>query len=125
MREQLVREAYARHGGGDLAGFLELFARDAKFFVPGTTRISGDHPREKLRDVLTIADEIAAGTLRRDLLDFLVSEHSVAVVLHDHLTRDGKTVDYHAIHVWDIADGRFTYWWIYPHEYDRFERAWA
>ena len=95
---------------------------DAKFFVPGTTRISEDHPRDTIGGVL---ETIANTNVKRDLLDFLTSEYSVAVVVHEYVTRADEEFDYHAIHVWDVKDGKIPYLWFYPHEYDRFERAWA
>jgi ketosteroid isomerase-like protein len=120
--ESLVRGAYSRLDRADVSGLLELFTDDAKFFVPGSTRISGDHQRTEIAGVL---EDIAKTSVKRDLLDFLTSEYSVAVVVHEYVTRDGAEVDYHAIHVWDIKDGRVPYLWIYPHEYDQFELAWT
>lgn len=123
--EALVREAYARLDRSDVDGLMDMLASDARFFVPGGTRISGDHLRDAVPGVLRTAEEIAGGTLKRELLDFLTSESSVAVVLHEYVTRDGAQIAYHAIHVWDVKDGKFAYWWVYPHEYDQFERAWS
>lgn len=120
--ESLVRGAYARLDRSDVDGLLPLFTEDAKFFVPGSTRISGDHPREAIGAVL---ETIANANVKRDLLDFLTSDYSVVVVVHEYVTRGDEEIDYHAIHVWDVKDGRVPYLWIYPHEYDRFQRAWA
>lgn len=118
MSESLIRGAYAKLDRGEIDGLLQLFTDDAKFFVPGSTRISGDHARDAIGPVL---DTIAKAGVKRDLLDFLTSEYSVAVVVHEYVGE----FDYHAIHVWDIKDGKVPYLWIYPHEYDNFERAWA
>jgi ketosteroid isomerase-like protein len=106
--DSLIRGAYALLDRSDVAGLLTFFTDDAKFFVPGTTRISEDHPRDTIGGVL---ETIANTNVKRDLLDFLTSEYSVAVVVHEY--------------VWDVKDGKIPYLWFYPHEYDRFERAWA
>lgn len=116
--ESLVRGAYARLERADIDGLLTLFTDDARFFVPGTTRISGDHERDAIAGVL---ETIARTNLKRDLLDFLISDYSVAVVVHEYV----RDFDYHAIHVWDIKDGKVPYLWFYVHEYERFGLAWA
>ncbi|MGH7856088.1 MAG: nuclear transport factor 2 family protein [Candidatus Binatia bacterium] len=118
MSESLIRGAYAKLDRSEIASLLQLFTDDAKFFVPGATPISGDHPRGAIGGVL---EQIAQANVKRDLLDFLISDHSVAVVVHEYV----GDVDYHAIHVWDLKDGKVPYLWFYVHEYDRFERAWA
>lgn len=120
--ESLVRGAYARLDRGDIDGLLALFTDDARFFVPGSTRISGDHERGTIGGIL---QTIAATELKRDLLDFLISDYSVAVVVHEYVRRGDEELDYHAIHVWDLKDGKVPYLWFYVHEYDRFELAWA
>jgi ketosteroid isomerase-like protein len=116
-----VDAAYERLGRWDTDSLLELFADDAKFFVPGTTRISGDHDRAAIPGVLDTMREIAGQGFRRDILGVTPSESGALVVLHEYV----NDLNYHCIHDWDVRDGKVAYWWIYVHEYEAFERAWA
>ena len=108
-----------------MTGLLGVFADDAKFFVPGETRISGDHDRHSIPSVLDTMREIASEGFRRDVLAVVPSSAGAMAVLHEYVTRDGGKIDYHSVHDWDVRDGRVAYWWIYVHEYDDFERAWS
>ena len=124
--EAMVKEAYAKFGAGDVEGLLDMFHDDAMFYVPGQTRVSGDH--EKSAFVTSIAApvmEISGGSFKEDILDIYTSDHGAAVVLHHSLTRDGQEINYHTIHVWDVKGDKFNAWWEYPHEFDQFQRAWG
>ena len=91
--EAMVKEAYAKFGAGDVEGLLDMFHDDAMFYVPGQTRVSGDH--EKSAFVTSIAApvmEISGGSFKEDILDIYTSDHGAAVVLHHSLTRDGQEI---------------------------------
>lgn len=123
--EAMVRDAYDRLGRWDSGALLEFFADDAKFFVPGGTRISGDHDRPAISSVLETMRAVASEGFRRDILGVAPTSTGVMVVLHEYVTRDGKELNYHSIHDWDVRNDKVAYWWIYVHEYDAFERAWS
>lgn len=121
----MVRETYESLSRWDVNAVLALFADDAKFFVPGTTRISGDHDRARIPEVLETMRAVCAGVLRRDVLDVVATSSGAIAVLHEYVTRDGHEFDYHSIHDWDVRNDKVAYWWVYVHEYDRFDRAWS
>jgi len=123
--EKMTREAYESLSRWDVDAVLALFAADAKFFVPGATRISGDHERARVPEVLETMRAVSAGALRRDVLDVVATSSGAMAVLHEYVTRDGQEIDYHSIHDWDIRNDKVAYWWVYVHEYDRFDRAWS
>lgn len=123
--EEMIRGAYTRLEEWDVDALLEIFAPDAKFFVPGRTRISGDHERDAIPRVLETMREVSAGGFRSKLLDVVRSSSGALAVLHQYVTRDGEEFGYHTIHDWDVRDGKVAYWWIYVHEYDAFAKAWA
>lgn len=122
----IVEAAYERLAQSDAEGFFALFADAAKVFVPGHTRISGDVSKS---DAAPVVRELMAlqksGTLRRQVLDTVSDGANVFVVLHEYLDVSGEEIGYHAIHNWWIEDEKITYWWVYVHEYDQFERAWS
>jgi ketosteroid isomerase-like protein len=118
-------KVYADLARWDTDAVLALFADDAKFFVPGATRVSGDHDRDRIADVLGTMKEIAAEGFRRDVLAVTATPSGAMAVLHEYVTRDGQELDYHSIQDWDVRNGRVAYWWVYVHEYDQFDRAWS
>lgn len=123
--EKMARDAYSSLSRGDVDAVLQLFADDAKFFVPGATRISGDHERDRIPDVLATMQEISSEGFRRDVLAVVASPSGAMAVLHEYVTRGGQEFNYHSIHDWDVRNGKVAYWWVYVHEYDQFERAWS
>jgi ketosteroid isomerase-like protein len=124
--ESIVRDAYSRFGKGDIDGLMAMCRDDMTFYVPGDTRISGDHTKEAfVRDVIANVMALSGGTFREEILDVFTGANGAAVVLHHWLDRDGESYSYHATHNWYIEDGLFTQWWEYPHEYDQFAKAWA
>lgn len=122
----LVRSAMQRLDAGDVDGFLSYFTDDAKFFIGGKTRISGDHDRASFRE---IAPQLAVeeGRLRRDLINVAVGRDDswADAIVHDYVTRDGTEYDYHAVLEWQMKDGKVAYFWVYVHEFDAFAAAWA
>lgn len=123
--EAMVRRAYDRLDRWDTSALLEDFGPEAKFFVPGRTQVSGDHPREDIPRVLDVMRELSSEGFKSDLLAIVPSEHGAMAILHQYVTRNGVEHGYHCVQDWDIRDGKVAYWWIYVHEYDEFEKAWA
>lgn len=121
----MVRKAYQQLDAWDVDGMLDAFAENAKFFVPGQTRISGDHDRADIAGVLERMRDLAAEGFRSKLLGVVPSESGALAILHQYVTRGGEEYNYHSIHDWDIREGKVAYWWIYVHEYDAFAKAWA
>lgn len=123
--ERMVRQSYDQLERWDVEGLLEAFGPDAKFFVPGKTRISGDHGREAIAGVLATMRALTTDGFRSQLLDVVPSSSGALAILHQYVTREGEEHSYHTIHDWDIRDGKVAHWWIYVHEYESFARAWA
>jgi ketosteroid isomerase-like protein len=112
----------AAWSAGDVDGFLACFTDDARFFVPGATRISGDRTRADIGPVL--AAILEPGRLREGEIERYASPNGV-VVLVDHEVGGHH---YHAMHLFELADPaaeRFGFWWLFVHEHDAFEAAWA
>ena len=110
----------------DVDGLLTLCGDDAKFFIGGNSRISGDRDVAGFREIAPML-AVTDGTLRRDVIGVAVgSEGSWAdVVVHDYVTRDGVERDYHAVLEFQIENDKVAYFWIYVHEYEAFADVWA
>jgi ketosteroid isomerase-like protein len=114
--------AIAAWDAGDIEGFLACFTDDARFFVPGSTRLSGDHTRATVGPVLAVALE--PGRVKQGVIERYASPNGT-VVLVDHEVGGHH---YHAMHLFELADpaaDRFACWWLFTHEHDAFEAAWA
>lgn len=122
----LVRTAMERLAAGDTDGLLSLCADDAEFFIGGKTRISADHDMDGFRRVVPEL-AVRSGALRRDLIDVAVADDRswADAIVHDYVTRDGTTYDYHAVFEWQLKDAKFAYLFVYVHEFDAFADAWA
>jgi ketosteroid isomerase-like protein len=123
--DALVNAALDRLADADTDGFLSLCSEDAKFFIGGRTRISGDHDVSAFR---AVAPELsAANGVRRDLIGIAVTADASGAdaIVKDHVVRDGNEWEYHAILEFQLAGGKITYFWIYVHEFDAFSEAWS
>ena len=123
--QEEIAAAYAKWDAGDVDGLLAMFADNAMFIVPGTTRISGDHDKVAFRPVLeAMAGETAAGRHRRQLICTYEGESGAMWLFDSYVTIAGQEQKYHAVHEWGIRDGKPFVWMLYVHEYDVFDRAW-
>lgn len=122
----MVRQAYEHWDAGDVDALLGLFHDDARFFVPGTTPVSGDVDKDGFRSVLaTVNARLADGSHVQEVICTYAGDDGASSTIHNHVARDGTDLDYHSIHHWQVRDGKFSYWWLFLHEYDQFQAAWA
>ena len=94
---------------------------DAKFFIGGRTRISGDHDVAAFRASLRA---VRSG-VRRHLIGIAVTDDASAAdaIVKDRVVRNGSEFEYHAILEFQLEAGKITYFWIYVHEFDAFTEA--
>jgi uncharacterized protein len=123
---QLIREAYAAFGRGDLPGYLRACTPEFVFHVPGHGAIAGTFRGADGMAVLAgKAMEATGGTFREDVEDVLVSEHHVVVLVRHAFTRGGQSREYRTAHVYTVKNGLLASCWEQPRDPDAFEAAWA
>jgi ketosteroid isomerase-like protein len=121
----IVVEAYQHWKDGDVERFLALFADNAVFAVPGSTRLSGDHDKSSFRTVLNeIVTVTEQGGHRQEPICSYVETTGSVWVFDNYVRVDGTEEKYHSVHEWILGDGALRAWMLYVHEYDVFERAW-
>jgi ketosteroid isomerase-like protein len=124
--DDTVAEGYRRWSLGDVDGFISLFADDAIFVIPGSTRLSGDHDKTGFRRIL---EEVAAaardGRHKQELVCSYAGPTGLVCVFDNFARIDGTDAKYHSIHEWIFRDGVPQAWMLYLHEYELFERAWS
>jgi ketosteroid isomerase-like protein len=124
--EQVIREAYAAFGRGDVDGYLQACARDFTFHVPGTGGISGVWARRQgLHDLAAKALAISAGTFREDVEDVLANDRHAVVLARHRLQRDGLPKEYRTAHVYEVRNGQLARCFEYPADSAAFHEAWG
>lgn len=122
---ELVAAAYDRWNEGDVEGFLTMFADDAVFAVPGSTRLSGDHDKAGFRAVLEEVTVATRDGRHRQELVCSYEDPGGSVCVFDNFVRvDGSEIKYHSAHEWILREGVPWVWMLYVHEFELFTRAW-
>jgi uncharacterized protein len=124
--EQMIREAYAAFGRGDLEGYLAVCQDDFTFNVPGRSRMTGRYRgRAEFLGMIGKVMELSGGKFEEEVLDVLANDrHGVVLAVH-RFPRNGATREYQTAHVYDIRDGKLAECWEQPRDPGAFDEAWA
>jgi len=109
---ELLRRGYAAYDSGDLDTINELFADDLVWHIAGHSPLSGDYTgKEQVFGFFAKIQELSDGTSKIEIHDLLADdEHGVALVT-ESATRNGRTHEGHAAHVFHISGGKVTEFW--------------
>ena len=124
--EQMIRDAYAAFGRGDIEGYLAACSRDFVFNVPGRSRVAGSYRgRDEFMRMVGTVMELSAGRFEEEVLDVLANDrHGVVLAVH-RFSSNGAPKEYRTAHVYDIRDGRLVECWEQPRDPAAFDEAWA
>ena len=117
----MISRLYELFSQGDMEGFLESFAEDVVWHVPGRCPIAGDYKgREAVAGYFTAIDEMSGGTYRvSDVHDVVADDEHVVGLHHSVATRPGKTYDYNETIIFHVRDGKITeVWEVYGDQYE-------
>jgi len=104
--EQIIRDAYAAFGRGDLDGYLESCTDDFVFHVPGQGGISGVYTgRQGMIELAGKAMSLTEGSFREDVDDILANDTHAVVLARHAFVRGGVPKEYSTAHVYEIRDG--------------------
>src|SRR5438552_1794626 len=125
--EDLVREAFAAFGRGDLDALRnQYFTPDVRFHYPGRGALAGDH--EGVDQVLGMfgkAFELSGGTLRLEIHDVIANdEHAVALFVA-RAERAGRRLEDRLVEVFHIRDGKAAEVWLYPGDVYAGDEFWS
>ena len=121
---RLIADVYAKLDARDFDGLRSLFHSDAMLYIPGTTRISGDHAIDQLA---TVFGTYMEGLTHQDRFNVTAHTDHGYAFLADTVPVAGsdEPAHSHVLHHWFAKDDRLAAFWFFPHEYDVFERVWA
>ena len=114
--EDLVREAFAAFGRGDLDALRDqFFAADVCFHFPGRGALAGHH--QGAGQVLAMfgrAFELTGGTLRLEVHDVVANDEHAVALFTAYGERSGRRLEDRIVEVIHVRDGKATEIWLYP-----------
>ena len=116
---ELLRRGYAAYSAGDLDTVNELFDDDIVWHVAGRSVIAGDYKgKEQVFGFFGKLQELTDGTSKIEVHDLLANDtHGVALAM-ESATRNGRSQELPASHVFHIANGKITEFWdSHPDQY--------
>jgi uncharacterized protein len=113
--ENLVREASAAFGRGDLGALRgQFFADDIVWHVAGTGPLAGDYQgAAQVIGHLGLIAQLSGGTIRPELHDILVSDDHTVVLATITAERGDKELKLNVVHVIHAKDGKATEIWTH------------
>jgi ketosteroid isomerase-like protein len=122
--ETILRSAYAAFAKGDLPAFFELCTPDITFRVPGSGLLGGHHTKDSFVAKLGPAMQAVGGTFREEVTRVATNDDGGAVLTRQQVERDGKLLQWNAVHWWRIRNGKLAEFHEFVDDPDAFERAW-
>ena len=105
--EQIVREAYAAFGRGDLDGYLRACTSDFEFHIPGHGGLSGVWVgKQGLYDLAGKVMALSGGTFQEEVEDVLANDRHAVVLTRHRFTRDNALKEYRTAHVYEVRGGQ-------------------
>ena len=110
--EQVLRDVDKAQQAGDIDTFLGFFTDDVVMHVTGRSSLAGDYKgKDQVFGFFGKLMELTDGTSKVEVHDLLANdEHGVAVVKESG-TRNGRSHEGNATHVFHIRDGKVTEFW--------------
>lgn len=124
--EQLIRDAYAAFGRGDLDGYLGACTADFVFNVPGQNQMTGRYQgRDGFLQLATKVMELTGGKFEEEVHDVLANdEHGVVLAIH-RFARHGQPKEYRTAHIYQLRNSKLAECWEQPQDPAAFDDAWA
>jgi ketosteroid isomerase-like protein len=124
--EQIIREAYAAFGRGDVEGYLRACTSDFEFHVPGYGGLSGVWAgKQGLHDLAAKAMSLSGGTFQEEVEDVLANDRHAIVLARHRFTRDGSLKEYRTAHVYEVRGGQLARCFEQPRDSASFHGAWG
>jgi len=125
--EDLVREAFAAFGRGDLEALQrQYFAEDIRYHFPGRSPMAGDY--EGVAEVLEFfgrAFELTGGTLRLEMHDVIANDEHAVALFTARAERAGRRLEDHTVQVSHVRDGKVTEVWLQPGDLYAGDEFWS
>jgi uncharacterized protein len=125
--EDLVREAFAASGRGDIDALRnQYFADSMRLHYPGRSPLAGDY--DGVAQVLGFfgrASELSGGTFRTELHDVVANDEHAVALFTARAGRADRRLEDRIVEVMHIRDGKATEVWIYPADLYASDEFWS
>ena len=125
--EDLVREAFAASGRGDIDALRnQYFAADMCLHYPGRSPLAGDY--DGIAQVLGffgLASELSGGTFRTELHDVVANDEHAVALFTARAGRADRRLEDRIVEVMHIRDRKATEVWIYPADLYASDEFWS
>jgi ketosteroid isomerase-like protein len=111
--EDLLRSTTDALNKGDMDAFLAAHTPDVKFHVPGKSPVAGDYEgREGVGAAFGKLTGLLDGPPSADLHDCLANDEHGVLLVEQHLTRGGNTMDVPFTIAFHFRDGMVSEVWL-------------
>jgi ketosteroid isomerase-like protein len=122
----LLEKLYSDLTRGDWAAFAAGCPDAMTFQVPGKSPLAGKYTKSNFAQGYGAKlKELSGGTFQTEVHDILASDRHVTVLATNRVTRNGKTTELRAVHVWRFEQGQPAAWYEYPRDLYQFDATWG
>lgn len=130
MREDnvaLLKRGYEAFAKGDLDTIRALAAKDEVWHTPAIGPFQAEYKGvDSVVDYLTSLMTLTDGTFKNEPESFTADDtNHVAVVEHITAQREGRQLDTHVVHVYEVADDKIVGITEYDAEPDKIREFWS
>ena len=105
--EATLRTTYDALARGDVDTVLAQYADDIEFQISGRSPVSGNYTgKDEVLGFLGQVMQLSGGTFSVEVLDILANERHGVALTRETASRDAKTMENRAVHVWEMRDGK-------------------
>jgi ketosteroid isomerase-like protein len=125
--EDLVREAFAAFGRGDIDALQrQYFAPDIRWHFPGRSVLAGDHEGvAQVAEKLGQPAKLSGGTHRMELHDVIGNDDHVVALATARAERPGRQLEARVVHVFHVRDGKVTEAWTHHDDLYALDEFWS
>lgn len=107
QNERALRASYEALGRGEVNPFLNLLADDVEWNVSGRSPVAGNYiGKSQVMDFFSKTMNLYQGGLKIEVIDVLASDTHGVVLTKESGQHDGKSVQFHSVHVYSIDNGK-------------------
>ncbi len=124
---QKLRDTYAAFSSGEIDTVMEQWAPGIVWHVSGSSPLSGDYKgQDEIVGFFGKILELSGGSFQIEVHDVLANDTHAVALVHETGTRDGKSLDMDAAHVFHMNDeGKTTEFWALPADQAADDAFWS
>jgi ketosteroid isomerase-like protein len=122
----VIEKLYSDLAKGDLAAVQNACSDSMTFQVPGKSRLAGKYDKAAFVQVFAAKErELSGGSFKLEVHDVMASDQHATVLCTGKLVRDGKPVEFRAVHVWRFEGNKPLAGYIYPRDLYQYDSIWG